>query len=820
MKTFLFLTWAVLTALTSHAQERYAYLPEGKTYFETSTTKLFLRFKAGKMDAHKLLKFIDDSSYRSLHPSYINMIDLQPKWRNADSMKVVIKELKTDSSVQYVTPCLIYKERYLQGLTDKVLVRLKSEIAISDISDRLRQLDIQQVKESPLDREYIFWINSKGNLDALDIANILYESGSFEYCEPDYVVSNAFGTNDPYYNIQWNINNTGQISGSTSGADIKADETWCITKGKGIVVAVLDLGVDLNHPDLVGRLVTGYDEMGLGSNGAPTGDDAHGTACAGIIAANGDNSLGVTGIAPEAKIMPVRIGMYGLIDIVDASAGIRDAVDHGADILSCSWHLSSSSQFFTNSINYALSTGRGTAGCLLFFASANDGVGTIGYPANLPGVICVGGTNMCDQRMDFSGTIPTNSCNYDNRLDYVSLTGGSNYGTGLGVVAPGINIPTTDISGSDGYSDINIVEGWKTPNADYVLNFDGTSSAAPQAAAVMALILSINPELNYAVATTILETNCDKVGGYSYTTYLPNGAWNNEMGFGRINAYSSVLTALNSIHITGQDFFCTGSTAYHIPNLNNLPVTWSVSGATASLSCINCNQTTLSKISTAPVTLTATYDIPCISGSTTSKVVYVGSAPVSVTSAQGGCNFGYQSWTLQAGPAANATNWSWSVDYVPAGSDIYLSGSIGPSTYADVKGGGTVKVTYKDVCNNNGSNGVTIYGTCMSPLMASGLNIFPNPASSQLRVQVASVEGAKAGERSTVRLEKGSTVLTGKIKSIKIMDIQGTTQKVLQYPSGGRDQVTIDIHDLIPGIYLLEVSDGRNAVQQKISIQR
>lgn len=58
---------------------------------------------------------------------------------------------------------------------------------------------------------------------------------------------------------------------------------------------------------------------------------------------------------------------------------------------------------------------------------------------NLPGVICVGGTNMCDQRMDFLGTIPTNSCNYDNRLDYISLTGGSDYGIGLGVVAPGIN---------------------------------------------------------------------------------------------------------------------------------------------------------------------------------------------------------------------------------------------------------------------------------------------------------------------------------------------------------------------------------------------
>lgn len=821
MRSFLLIAIIATVAWTTNAQKRYAYLPEGKTEFETSTEKVVIRYRNQAPPKQQLLKVADTSSLSQIQNGIWNIITLQEKLRSRDSLASILSRLKKDSSVLYIAPCLIYKGKILQGMTDQVLVRLKTGIELKNLSDTFKALDIQTVKEDEyIEREYVLTINPKNKNDALDVANQLYETGAFEFCEPNFLVLNAVNTNDPYYSQQWNLQNTGQIPGSTAGSDIKASQTWCITKGDNITVAVLDVGVDLTQPDLQGRLVTGFDEIGLGSNGAPSGNDAHGTACAGIIAANADNNIGVTGIAPNAKIMPVRVAYAGTVDISAASAGFTHAAANGADIISCSWKLGSSSQYFQNAVNNALNTGRNTSGCVVLFSSGNDNIGTIGYPANLAGVIPVGGSNMCDQRTSVYIATPPNSCSYDNKADLAPFSWGSNYGTGLSVVAPSMNIPTTDIKGNAGYSALTGSEGWKTPNVDYVLNFDGTSAAVPQAAGVMALILSINPKVHYTAARAILESSCDKVGGYSYSTWLANGSWNNEMGYGRINAIQSVNNALASIQIAGNEYFCTGSSNYSIPNLTSQAVTWSVTGGAATLSCTNCNQTTLTKTGAAPVTLTATLSKACKSTSI-SRLIYVGSAPVNLTSAQGGCNNGFQSWTLTSSPAANATTWSWSVDYLSPGSSINLSSTIGPATYAEVKGGGTVKLTYKDVCGNTNSNGITVYSTCPTGLSSPGFSVFPNPAGSN--VTIAPIpSGNIISEASPVVKKSAVTgkMMQKKIQSIKVIDMTGNTKKIFQYPTAGIDKANIDVSSLLPGVYLLEIFDGRDIWQQKLSIQR
>jgi len=820
MRSFLLVAVIALVAWTTNAQKRYAYLPEGKTEFETSTEKVVIRYKSSVAVNRQLQKIADDSALSQVRSGRWNIITLQKKLRNKDSLTAVLNNLKQESSDLDVAPCLIYKSKILQGMTDKVLVRLKTGIELKKLSDTFKRLDIQTVKEDEyIEREFVLTINPRNQGDALDVANQLYETGAFEFCEPNFLVLNAFNTTDPYYNQQWNLQNTGQISGSTAGADIKASQTWCITKGDNIVVAVLDEGVDLTQPDLQGRFVSGFDETGQSSGGAPSGNDAHGTACAGIIAANADNNIGVTGIAPSAKIMPVRIGTNGMIDIFAAAAGFNHAVANGAEIISCSWRLGSSSQFLQNAINNALSTGRSTKGCIVLFASGNDNNGSIDYPANLPGVIAVGGSNMCDQRLSVNASTPVNSCNYDNRAQVGPFTWGSNYGTGLSVVAPCINIPTTDIKGNAGLSAIATIGGWKTPNVDYVLNFDGTSAAVPHAAGVMALILSINPGLHYTAARAILESSCDKVGGYSYSTWLANGSWNNEMGYGRINALQAVTKALESINIAGVDYFCAGSSVFSVPNMTNQTVTWSIAGSSATLSCTNCNQTTLTKIGTVPVTLTATISKACKSTSI-SKLIYVGSAPVNLTSAQGGCNNGFQTWTLTAGPAANASNWSWTVDYLSPGSSINLSSSIGPATYAEVKGGGTVKVTYTDVCGTAGSNGMTVYSICPTGLSANSFTVFPNPAGSNVTIVPISINASKEVGSSYKKSGEISKSLAGKIHSIKVIDMTGKIRKVFQYPTGGLNKATIDVNELLPGVYLIEIFDGKNVWQQKLSVQR
>ena len=172
------------------------------------------------------------------------------------------------------------------------------------------------------------------------------------------------------------------------------------------------------------------------------------------------------------------------------------------------------------------------------------------YPATLSGVIAVGASSMCDERKNPS------SCDGE--------SWGSNYGTGIDVVAPGVKIYTTDISGPSGYN-----------SGDYRSDFNGTSSACPNAAGVAALILSVNANLTQSQVRQILELNTDKIGSYTFSPSVlgqPNGTWNSEVGYGRLNACQAVLGAIGN-SINGPSLICTTGT-FTIPANN---VTWSTS---------------------------------------------------------------------------------------------------------------------------------------------------------------------------------------------------------------------------------------------------
>ena len=159
-------------------------------------------------------------------------------------------------------------------------------------------------------------------------------------------------------------------------------------------------------------------------------------------------------------------------------------------------------------------------------------------------VVAVGATNMFDERKS-----PETA--YHDECWYNDCSGGSNFGAEIDVVAPGVFVYTTDISGSAGYS-----------SGDYKSNFNGTSSACPQVAGVAALILSLNPNFTQTQVREIIETTTDKIGGYTYTAAFQNyGAsetWNNEVGYGRVNAFSAVQKALN--YDNTQSHYITGKT--------------------------------------------------------------------------------------------------------------------------------------------------------------------------------------------------------------------------------------------------------------------
>lgn len=218
---------------------------------------------------------------------------------------------------------------------------------------------------------------------------------------------------------------------------------WSKTKGGGVKVAVLDTGVDLDHPDLVGNLLPGYNFISPGKE--PWDDNSHGTHVAGIIAAS-NNEIGMVGVAPEAKIVPVKVlNGGGNGNLVDVAKGIRWAVDEAkVDLICMSLGSPNPVQEVRKAIQYALSKK-----VVCFVAAGNAGVTKqIYYPANYPETIAIGSIDENLSRSSFSNT-----------------------GDNLDFMAPGGKIFST------------VPDNW------YAV-LSGTSMAAPFATGVAALALS------------------------------------------------------------------------------------------------------------------------------------------------------------------------------------------------------------------------------------------------------------------------------------------------------------------------------------------
>lgn len=319
-------------------------------------------------------------------------------------------------------------------------------------------------------------------------------------------------TSDVYDQLQWGLNNNGQLWGAV-GADVRADEAWAVSMGADTVtIAILDEGVDLAHPDLAAKLVPGYDATGGGSAGAPSGDDAHGTACAGIAAAVTDNGLGVAGIAPLARIMPVRMA-YGdgsgawITSDAWIADGLSWAVANGADVLSNSYGGGSPSAIIDSAIANARANGRGGKGAVVVFAAGNDN-GPVAYPATHPDSLAVAATSPCDER-----TAPT-SCDGE-------YWWGSNHGAEVDLAAPGVHLYATDISGTAGYEP-----------GDYVAGFNGTSGATPFVAGAAALLLGYRSDLTATQVETYLTTSADDLGPAGPDAFF---------GHGRLNLLEALL---------------------------------------------------------------------------------------------------------------------------------------------------------------------------------------------------------------------------------------------------------------------------------------
>ncbi len=446
------------------------------------------------------------------------------------------QQLAQSNEIELVAPVLL-SGRVRQMVTDEFIVRLAPALQ-TDALTRLAETHGATILRRL--EEHTFLLQARAGHDGLQAANDFHQLEGIAFAQPNFIYPaqdlRASIPNDPLFESQWALHNLGQsvtvgdvnadgkrdyVSG-VSGADLDAVRAWHITRGSAeIKIAVLDSGIELEHPDLQANLVAGYDAIArdsVANDDNLYGMGGHGTAAAGIIAAVADNGIGLSGLAPNCKLMPIRVFDENATDDLALAAGIRAAVDLGADVLNNSWGGGSPSAVITEAIKYARARGRNGRGCVLVFSAGNMGTGSIIYPASLAHVIAVGASNMFDEKKS--------AASRDGQLKW-----GSNYGEGLAVVAPTL-VYTTDLAGNAGYS-----------KDDYYAAFDGTSAAAPHVAGLAGLLLSLNPSLTASEVQSLIEASCDKIGRYAYDESRPNGWWNTRYGYGRINAYRALMLA-------------------------------------------------------------------------------------------------------------------------------------------------------------------------------------------------------------------------------------------------------------------------------------
>jgi serine protease len=286
--------------------------------------------------------------------------------------------------------------------------------------------------------------------------------------------SSANNPNDEYWEKQW------------GPRQIKANDAWSITKGSGTIIAVVDSGVDLSHPDLKSKLVGGATFWscadkpdGCGNGGWKSGNNDtapsnHGTHVAGIAAAATNNGIGIAGVAPAAKIMPVKVINEDGGSFQEVAAGIRWAADHGADVINLSLGalpgiqalvLTGNLDDTKQAINYAVSKD------VAVIAAAGNEFGSIcAEPAFSPNALCVVATDRMEKKAVYSNFA------FDQDFNVVAAPGGHSLSAAVGC---GENILSTVPKGSEDPC------GQATPGYDY---FAGTSMASPHVAGVAALL--------------------------------------------------------------------------------------------------------------------------------------------------------------------------------------------------------------------------------------------------------------------------------------------------------------------------------------------
>ncbi|MFE8702416.1 S8 family peptidase [Cytobacillus sp. FJAT-54145] len=330
--------------------------------------------------------------------------------------------------------------------------------------DKMKK-DIDGDYKAKLNLMYEFKSN---RLKTVELVQYFRENPIVEFAEPNYIFlqNQITAPNDIFYTerYQWNL------------PAIEIEKGWNITRGKkDVIIAVVDTGVDLNHPDLKRRLTKGYNA--IDDNHNPDDDNGHGTHVAGIIASETNNREGMAGVTWFNKIMPIKaLGKDGYGSSYDIANGIIWATDHGADVINLSLGNYQPATMMHEAISYAFKNG-----VVLVAASGNDNTDQPSYPAAFDEVISVGAISYTGHKANFS-----------------------NYGYYIDVTAPGVEIPSTYFQNR--YAALS-----------------GTSMASPHVAGLAGLLLSVNPELTNKQIHRVLQKSAYDMGPRGHDEYFGYG---------------------------------------------------------------------------------------------------------------------------------------------------------------------------------------------------------------------------------------------------------------------------------------------------------
>ncbi|MCK6578695.1 MAG: S8 family serine peptidase [Anaerolineae bacterium] len=489
-----------------------------------------------------------------------------------DQALALVEALRGSSALAaWVNPVFTYDQAKLV-LNDEIIAGFPAGTPQSVVDAYNAANGVEQVRVLSPD-VYVLRVTAAAGVDALEMANRYETGGVASYGEPNFVQllpppdgrsRDAFGPgdarppqpaapggsasadgigplfvpNDTYATWNWHINNTEQTPhasyvGLTSDADIDGYEAWDITQGSNtVIIAVLDDGMQLAHPDLNDKVVFPRDVAVSPNDDDPSptdtaeqrAEDAHGTHAAGVAAAETNNAAGAMGVCINCKLMPIRIAYTSGGNWVATDANIATGIDwartHGAHVLSNSWGGGSPSTSVTNAFKNAVMNGRGGLGSVVVIAAANTYQATVAYPGRLSnmlgGIVTVGASNWCDT---IKQPDPPGDCSGE-------YWWGNNWGTEVVVTAPGHSITSPDLLGTDGYSG----SGGPIPSDDYT-QFNGTSSATPLTAGIAGLLVSQNPGWTADQVRDRLATSTDPIyaAGYDIAS-----------GWGRVNAQKAL----------------------------------------------------------------------------------------------------------------------------------------------------------------------------------------------------------------------------------------------------------------------------------------